>query len=61
MTTKQQEAKKILNVLESQRFADFYGEGGEFDNYVRMEYPKDHPSHISKEMILEKIARMFDL
>lgn len=51
--------EKILNVLEKQRFADWYGDGGRFDNYLRVDYPEGHPNHITKEMILEDINKMF--
>lgn len=49
-------AKKILMMLESQDFADFYTEG-DLDNYIRVDYPEGHPKHITKEMILEKVEK----
>lgn len=54
-------AEKILDVLERQKFADFYQDGGDFDNYIRVEYPKGHPKHITKEMILQQIVKLFRL
>jgi hypothetical protein len=52
-------AENILRVLENQRFADWYGPDGKFDSYIRVDHPKGHPEHVSKENILEDIERMF--
>ncbi len=57
MNDKQAEA--ILNILEKQRFADFYGDGGRFDNYIRVEFPEGHPKHINKTEILKDIKNLF--
>lgn len=54
-------ALKILSRLESQRFADWYQEGGKFDTYITVEFPKGHPQHVSKEDILKDVEEMFSL
>lgn len=56
---KKELAEKILHRLETQRFADWYNEGGKFDTYITVEFPKGHPKHFTKEMILEAIEQMF--
>jgi hypothetical protein len=58
MNKKQAEA--ILQILEKERFAEWYNEGGRFDNYIRVEYPKGHPDHITRDMILEDVIRLFN-
>jgi hypothetical protein len=57
----EKQAKQILDVLESQRFADWYQDGGRFDNYIRVEYPKGHEEHVTKKMVLEDIVRYFKI
>lgn len=52
-------AEKILRILENQKFADWYGLDGRFDSYVRVDHPKGHPEHVSKENVLEDIKRIF--
>lgn len=51
-------AIQILNRLESQRFADWYNRG-RFDSYIQVDYPKGDVRHVSKELILEDIEKMF--
>jgi hypothetical protein len=62
MDQKQKKAAlKILNRLESQKFADWYKEDGRFDDYITVAYPKGDEQHVSKEDILEDIVQLFDL
>ena len=53
--------EKILGVLEGQRFADFYAEDGMFSVYIRVDYPEGHPKHVTKDMVMEQIKRLFNL
>ncbi len=53
-------AKNILNLLEKQRFAHWY-HYGRFDDYIRVNYPKGHPKHLTKDMILKDIEGLFEL
>lgn len=48
-------AEKLLEMLESQAFSDFYQ--NDFESYLTVEFPEGHRRHISKEMILERIQR----
>jgi hypothetical protein len=50
----------ILNVLGSQRFADWY-EDGNFGAYIRGDYPKDDPHQPTEEKIIADIRRMFEV
>ncbi len=52
-------AEELLTILESRAFHDFYKENGDFDNYIRVDYPTSHPLHINKEEILEQIKKLF--
>ena len=62
MTKEQRKrAEQILNVLESQRFSDWYSDGGRFDNYIRVDFPKGHEEHVSKDDVLKDITRYFNV
>ena len=50
-----QQAEKILNTLELQRFADWYN-SGRFNAYISGDLPT-----VSKEDIINDIKRMFRL
>jgi len=58
---KRQVAENILNRLESRRFAEWYNEGGRFDDYISCTYPVGHPKHNTKEEILREIETLFKL
>jgi hypothetical protein len=51
----QEIAKKILNALELQKFADWYN-AGNFDHWISGDLPT-----ISDEQILEEIKEIFQL
>ena len=53
-------AEKILQRLESQKFADWYA-GGALDAYISGFYEKTDPRQPTKEKILEDIVQMFKL
>ena len=56
--TKRQIAEQILRGLESQKFADWYGDGGTFEGYISgdAKYLEKLPT---KETILRDIEKMF--
>jgi hypothetical protein len=58
---KDDQAKQILRLLETQRFANWYNDGGRFDYYIRGEYPDGDPRQPTQESILEDIKKMFQL
>lgn len=49
----EEQLQKILNLLEKQRFADWYNKGGRFDDYITGELNAP-----SKEEILEDLKKM---
>lgn len=57
---KRQKAEKILNRLETRRFADWYMRG-RFDTYIAVEYPKGDERHVSRDDILDDIEKMFEI
>jgi hypothetical protein len=62
MTKQQEAAEKILNVLEGQKFATWYSEGGKLDDYIRGEIPNEViPWKNQKKVILEDIMKMFNI
>ena len=54
-------AKKILNGLEKQKFADWYSANGAFDDYITGAYSDTDPRQPTEEKILEDIVRLFNL
>jgi hypothetical protein len=58
MTAQQKQlAEKILTVLERQKFAAWYNEGGQFDRYLTG--GEDIDGRPTKNSILEDILKMF--
>lgn len=53
-------AQKILERLDTQRFADWYNKGA-FDDYVTGAYPKEDLRHTTKDDILKDIVDLFKL
>jgi len=53
-------AEKILRVLESQAFADWYGPGGKFDDFIRGEDGQT-PWQEQQAEILKQIKKKFRL
>lgn len=51
-------ARRILRGLEKQKFADWYNTG-DFDNYIRGEYPDDDPRQPTPASIENDIKDMF--
>ena len=49
---------RILAALEKQTFANWYNEGGKFDDYITGGWQRKVPT---KEEILEQIEKMFNL
>jgi hypothetical protein len=50
--------EKILKVLESHKFQDWYLTG-RFESYITGEFPRDDPRQPTKDQILEEIRNMF--
>lgn len=62
MTLRQKkQAEKILKGLERQRFADFYAENGEFEEYIQNGIFEKTKKMKSTEKILERIVELFSL
>lgn len=51
---KEQIVEAIFETLQGQRFANWYGDGGKFDNWIRGEVNRP-----TAEQIKEDIARLF--
>ena len=64
MTQRQKkQAEKILNTINRQTFADFYNEGGEFDDFItaRIECDTKKDRNKIKNNLLKRIVELFDL
>ena len=48
--------KKIYDTITKRNFADWYGDGGRFDDYIQ-----DPRGDVSKEDIFKDIAKMFNV
>ncbi len=59
--TQKKQAEQILEVLERQPFADFYGEDGEFDVYIQNGIFEPEKREQRKKEMLQRIVELFAL
>ena len=55
---RKQLAEQVLNTLEGQKFADWYTTG-RFEYYITGEYPETDSRHITRDMMIDEIEKMF--